>query len=341
MALRNIDPSSFLLGSYSTFAQLAYDLSLPKERSLIRRAIMWSNGPGVQPKTLSEHQLQFDELLKILEIPTSLAPSEKLERLRAVPAETLVEVQDRLKLTEFRALSDGSFVSKSFIKSINDGSMAKMMKERGVKILNGECRDEHYSYGSWRTPGNSYDAVYTRLMADYSEAVVRKLMLAYCPNRKLPAWAEDWPFFFGKVYADVQVHAMERGLAQKLHEGGLTIGRDLLRYRIDWRASCVDLLLPKEWKVTHSSDLPIWLWGNGVGEGLTSEEKVISKEMNSIFSSFVKGEDVEWSELGPQWMKRLTAGGTMDMWKDERWEDDLAVWAAVNGDGEATSTARL
>lgn len=302
---------------------------------------MWSNGPGVQPKSLLELQQQFDELLDALDIPLTLSPSEKLSRLRETPADKIIAVTDGLAKSEFRALSDGHFISKTLIQSINDGSFARKVKERGVKILNGECRDEHYSYGTWRTPGNNYDAVYYRLVADYPEACVKRIMSVYCPDRKLPVWAKDWPDVFGKVYADVQVHTLERGFADKLDKGGLIIGKDLLRYRIDWRAKCVDMILPPAWKVTHGSDISIWFWGIGMGEGLTSEEKGVLKEMNSIFAKFVSGEDLQWSELGPRWVKRLTGRGTMDMWRDERWEDGITVWAAANGGGSVEPVSRL
>lgn len=300
---------------------------------------MWSNGCGVQPKHLTEHQQQFDELLTALNIPLDLPASEKLARLRATSADKIVAVQNKMAQSEFRALSDGPFISKQLISRINDGSFAQRVKERGVKILNGECRDEHFLYGSWRTPKNTYDAVYKRLTADYPEAAIKKLMPVYCPDKQLPPWAKNWADAFGKIYADMQVHCLERGFVDKLDKGGLTIGKDVLRYRIDWRAKCVDL--PREWGVTHSSDMPIWFWGMGMGNGLTKEEKGILKEVNSFFARFVKGEDVEWSQKGPQWIHRLTGRGTMDMWKDERWEDGLTVWAAVNGDEKTNASSRL
>ncbi|KAL1310571.1 hypothetical protein AAFC00_000850 [Neodothiora populina] len=336
---KNITVGGYSAGSYSTFQQLAHDIFLPKESSIIKRAIMWSNGSGVQPKFMSEHQQQFDELLEALQIPLTLSPSDKLASLRSVPADKIASVQDSLAKSEFRALSDGAFIDKELFTKINNGTFARRIKDRGVKILNGECRDEHFSYGEWRKPQNSYQAVYYRLVADYPEACVENLMSVYCPDRRLPAWAKNWQDFFGKVYADTQVHTMERGFANKLAQGGLTVGVDLLRYRIDWRAKCTDAMLPPAWKVTHASDLPIWFWGMGLGAGLTDAEKGVVEEINSFFSRFVKGDDVQWTQKGPQWMHRLTARGTMDMWLDERWEDGLTVWSALNEDGAKSGLA--
>lgn len=315
-------------GSHSTFQQLAHDMFLPD--SIIKRVIMWSNGPGVQPKTLPEHQEQFDELLTALGIPLSLSASEKLEHLRRTSARNIVDVQDRMKYSEFRALSDGDFVDRSLIQRINDGTFARRIQELGIKILNGECRDEHYMYGSWRTPIDSYKAVVQRLAADYPKEVVTKLMNHYCKDGQLPVWCVDWPDMFGKIYANMQVHTLERGFADRLDKTGLTIGRDILRYRIDWRAKCVDAIYPPEWKVTHATDMAIWFYGNGWGEGLTEQEKGTVLPIISIFAKFVKGEAVQWNKLGPKMMLRLNADGIVDMWEDERWEEGPTLWALVN-----------
>ena len=150
------------------------------------------------------------------------------------------------------------------------------------------------------------------------------------PGKKLPAFAEDWPDLFGRLYAYVQVHDLERGLADRLSKGGFTIGKDLLRYRIDWRAKCADFIAPPDWKVTHSTDRAIWFWGCGLGQGLTVGEKKILEEINGVFARFVKGEDVQWSQQGPKMMYRLKSNGEMDMWEDDRWERGLEGWNVMN-----------
>ncbi|GAB7349989.1 hypothetical protein MBLNU459_g0673t1 [Dothideomycetes sp. NU459] len=340
------DPSKITVGGYSagahsTFQQLAHDIALPKEKAIIKRAIMWSNGPGVQPKSLPDHQSQFDELLTALGIPLSLSGPEKLMRLRRTPAEHIVDVQNNMKQSEFRALSDGAFVDKTIIQSINDGTFAKRIQDRGIQILNGECRDEHYLYGSWRTPTSSYEAVFERLAADYPAAVVKKLMEYYCPHGKLPSRYKDWPDAFGKIYANMQVHGLERGFANRLAESGLVIGKELLRYRIDWRASCVDSMYPPEWKVTHATDMAIWFFGNGWGEGLSTEEKGVVQPLISVFAKFVKGDAIRWDNLGSRKMLRLNAQGNIDMWDDECWEEGTALWTIVNCENVETPISRL
>jgi carboxylesterase type B len=108
---------------------------------------MLSNGPGLQPRSTESRQKQFDGLLSWLDIPLSLSAADKMSRLRKVPARQLVAVQSNMKFHEFRPVADGSFISDSLINSINDGSFAKQLKDRGIKIMNGEVADEHYLYG--------------------------------------------------------------------------------------------------------------------------------------------------------------------------------------------------
>lgn len=213
-----------------------------------------SNSPGVQPRTFSEHQAQFDELLGALGISASLSAAEKLAELRSTSIEKLVDVQKKLKLSEFRATSDDSFVSKTLMKSIDRGDFASRMKRRGIRLMNGECRDEHNLYQAWRTPSQSYEAVRTRLIADYPESIVNKLMHYYCGEHKtLPSNVKDWQDLFGRIYADMQVHHLERGFYRALEVGGLNFGSDVLRYRFDWRAKCLDAVYPPEWEVCHAT----------------------------------------------------------------------------------------
>ena len=108
---------------------------------------MLSNGPGIQPRSTDGHQKQFDELLRWLDIPLSLSPAEKLSRLRKVPSRQMISAQSSMKLHEFCPVTDGSFISKDIIQSINDGSFAKQLIARGIKIMNGEVQSEHYLYG--------------------------------------------------------------------------------------------------------------------------------------------------------------------------------------------------
>ncbi|KAI5359596.1 putative carboxylesterase, type B, carboxylesterase type B, active, alpha/Beta hydrolase [Septoria linicola] len=331
----NITIGGYSAGSHSVFHQLAHELYFVKdEDAIIKRAIMWSNSPGVQPRTVAEQQKQFNELLAELKISSSLSASDKLKQLRNKSALEIVQANDKIKLSEFRATSDGEFVSKQLIDNINSGDLGRRMKARGIKLMNGECRDEHHLYESWRTPpAQSFDAVYTRLCADYPEQVVKKLTHIACGEQNsLPQGCKNWPDAFGKLYANMQVHCLERGFHKALLSSGLVPGQDLLRYRFDWRAKCVDAFFPPEWGVTHATDMAIWFWGLDYGEGLTDEEKEVLRPWNEAFAAFVKGETVTWGTADVKEMMRLRSDGVTDVWVDDRWDEGIKIWDAVNGD---------
>ena len=294
-----------------------------------------SNSPGVQPRTVQQHQAQFEELLGNLNIPLSLSAEEKLGKLRAVSIADLVNVQEKMKISEFRATTDNAFVSKHLMANINNGDFGRRMKRRGIKLMNGECRDEHALYQSWRTPSPSYEAVRTRLVADYPEPIANKLMHLYCgESQTLPPGVKDWQDLFGRIYADMQVHCLERGFHQSLEQAGLVFGKDILRYRFDWRAQCVDSVYPPDWGVTHGTDIAIWFWGldyGSDGKGLSDADKEAVKPWNKVFTAFVRGDDPQWGTNSVREMKRLRSDGTTDIWLDDRWDKGLKVWDFVNG----------
>lgn len=331
----NITVGGYSAGAYAAFHQLAHELfQTPKRKAIIRRVIMWGNGPGVQPKSLSEQQMQFDELLDVLKVPISLPAGEKLLRLRALPAQNLVAAIEDMQLTEFKPWSDDVFVSRDLIAHINKGEFARRMKARGIKLMNGECSGERHVYQRWRTPSASHDAIYTRLRADYPERVVEAILkLHCCDKRALPTGTKDWPEAFGHIYANTQIHLLERGFHDALVRGGLEPGKDLLRYRIEWRTQATDNVFPREWGATHSSDLAIWFWG--LGEELSEREREVLRPWNERFAGFVQGEDVEWAAREEREMLRLKADGGTDVYTDKFWEEGLQFWRVVNVGGSA------
>lgn len=299
--------------------------------------VMWSNSPGVQPRTFTQHQKQFDEVLTALNIPLNLSASDKLNRLRSASTNALVDVLDRLEISEFRATTDNAFVSKNLMANINSGDFGRRMKARGIRLMNGECRDEHTSYQKWRTPSASWDAVRTRLISDYPESVVDRLMKYYCNGSKsLPHGVEDWPDLFGRIYADMQVHCLERGFHRGLQRGGIASGTDLLRYRFDWRAQCIDDTVPPSQGVTHASDLAIWFWGLNHEGGLSESDKDAVRPWIQAFAAFVKGDVPPWGTNTVTDMRRLRSDGTTDVWKDDQWERGLQVWDLVNGNARSS-----
>ncbi|KAI9684982.1 MAG: hypothetical protein M1820_010850, partial [Bogoriella megaspora] len=319
----NVTVAGYSAGSHSTFYQLAYDLYLPDpKKRVIKRVMMLSNGPGLQPKTLDEHRTQFLQLTKELGISETVPEDQKLEKLRKLPAETIVDAAGRIRIHEFRAVSDGEFVRKDLFRDINNGTFAAKVKQAGVKMIIGECRDEHFAYAIWRPPSNTREGVYERLRADYPEEACKRLMNLYSPKGGLPNGVESWTDLFGRIYADVQIYCLERGFVDKLVKAGCIPGVDVLRYRMEWRIK--NCWAPPEWGVTHATDMAIWFCGNGdvleKGEG-----DVIIKWLHPV-KTFLEGGDIDWGTSDIQDVRRLNNGGQVDLWRDDRWEEGLETW---------------
>lgn len=323
----NITISGYSAGAHSVFHQLAYDLGLSEKKAIVKRALMLSNGPGLQPKGLEESQDQFNEFLETLNISKDLKPSDKLSQLRAFPAKILVEASNKMKIHQFRAVTDGTFVRHNLTGEFGNGEFARRLKHRNVKIMMGECSEEHFLYGTWRPPKAGFDNLFRRLEADYPRAAVEALMKHYFPDRKLPNKYKSWKDAFGHIYADVQIHALERGMANALVQHG--VGCLLLRYRIEWRARCVDRKVPKKYGPTHTTDLPIWFWGNG-GDLTTDEKKVIAEAFQKPLSQFLKGDAVEWDTTVNTQIRTLKRDGRITTEDDEMLQESLEIWNVLS-----------
>lgn len=333
-------------GAHSAFHQLSHDLYLPESQRLIHRVLLLSNGAGMQPKTIQELQPQFEALLTRLSIPLHLSNAEKLERLRSIPAKLLLEAAEHLDLHEFRActdLSNRSFVNKHLFSDIDSGVYAQRLLASGVEVIVGEVADEHFVYATWRSPKqNTLQAVRERLYADYHIGAVDTLLdRVYCPDGRLPdlqhfggqrgTKCKDWKEVFGRIYADLQVHALERGWIDSLVRHGA--GERVRRYRIEWRAECVGRAgVPKEWGVTHGTDVSgIWYFGGGVGGGLKREEEDVVQGFAEPVWQWICGrgwgEREDWagsSDVGV--VRLLSKDGETGVWRDEMWQQGLRVW---------------
>lgn len=344
----NANRSNLSTGAHSTFHQLAHDISLAPKDRIIRRAVLFSNGPAMQPKSLPSVQVQFDALLSALAIPLTLTPAEKLSRLRAVDAERIVRAAESLDLHEFRATTDDAFVSARLFEEIDSGVFAQKLRDAKVQLLIGETQAENFLYGEWRPPkANTFGAFRRRLLADYPPAPLDATLRIYCPvdpvsgQRQLPVFkgrkAADWSEAFGRVYADLQVHALERGLLSRLERAGA--GELVKRYRIEWRARCVDSSYALEWGVTHGTDLAVWFFGQGMRsmhqgkkfKGLMEEEKEIVKAWLDPFWEWCRGENVDaaWGTAGVRESRRLKNDGSVDVWRDDDWERGVKIWDVV------------
>lgn len=329
----NITISGYSAGGNSVFNQLAYDLRQPASQAIIRQACIWSNSPAVQPKAPAETQLQFNQLLAALSIPSTLSPAEKLARLRSLPPRILLDAAKLIQIHQFRPTTDGSFVSPTLFQSLDNGDFACKLLNRNIRLILGECADERFLYSMWFPPrSNTLDALRNRLLADYPQVIVDKLIALRYPDGKLPAGIKDWDKdAWGRVYADMQVHHMQRGFIYALtrNTAGIDASELIHRYRIEFRAKCVDKGIPVEWGVTHSSDYALWFWGNG--DVLTPFEKgVVHEAFIGPLARFVRGQRGEdgfgWGVSGKDGVRILRKDGSVVIAGDEIWEEGVGVW---------------
>ncbi|BCS27319.1 uncharacterized protein APUU_60367A [Aspergillus puulaauensis] len=333
-------------GAHSVCYQLAYDLDLPQPASIIKRACIWSNSFTIQPKSSSTAQTQFNELVSALNIPASLPASEKLSTLRSTPAATLLSTIASLDLHEFRPTTDNAFIKTTLFELLTSGIFAQKLRQRGIRLLLGECADEHFIYGAWRPPAqDTAESVRRRLVADYPQpGAVETLMKRYFPGNKLPRDYKDWTSDgFGRVYADMQVHKMQRGFIYELTKGSGGGMDDLIyRYRIEYRLKCAAKSIPVEWGVTHATDQYIWFWGNG--EVVREDEKgVIRRALIDPFTRFVHGvQDLGWGTKSYKEVRTLKADGSVEIENDRMWDEAVELWRdLLAGSRQDSASAKL
>ena len=322
------DPSNITLGgmsagAYSVIHQLAYELGLPDGQSLISRAVLWSNGPGVQPKLLPEVQNQFDELVATLDIPQELPAKDKLARLRALSSSQLIAAIGKMKQDSFRAVTDGRFVRRSLFREIADGRFAKAMLKRGIKVMIGDLPHEANVYKKVKPP-SSYQSLVDRLSVEYPRSTSKALARLYCPQ-KAPLVGGSWQDTFGRIYTDIQVYVTARGFISALAK---TLPLEYIyRYRINHRLQCVDGIYPREMGVTHASDITIWFYGNGAE--VTASEQSLLQEYLKPFGEFLRGEQVAWGTQSIEETRTITSDQRIEITVDEDWERGQRVWDAL------------
>lgn len=324
----NITVGGYSAGSHCTFYQLQHDIALPPSKRLIKRAVMHSNGPGVEPKSLEEAQHQFDELLHRLNIPLGLSSTEKLTRLRHLPWKPLIDAVSKMDLHQFRGVQDNAFIPHDLFPSILSGSFAQRLKVANVHLLMGECSAEHHVYGTWIPPPPGLTNLSKRLQADYPRRFVEILLRAYFPRGQLPPQFKDWTDAFGRIYADVQIHVTQRGFAEALVKGGA--GHLLHRYFVEYRVGLADMVTPPEWGATHAADMFIWWWGEGwiLEDG---EKEIVRRALLDGFARFVKGEDDGALGGGDAMsLRRVKSDGSVDVWRDGWWEGKIGIWKALS-----------
>lgn len=332
----NITVAGLSAGAYSTFHQLAYSFSLPQDRALIRRVLMWSNGCGLQPKSIAEVQIHFDTLIEVLGIPKNLSGKEKLVRLRSTPWQQLAQAVDKVPVNAFRAVTDGAFVRRSLFAELHSGAFAQKLRERGIKVMAGDVKDEFNSYRVV-SPPTSYQGLIQRLAVEYPEESSERLARLYCPHGQLPVGYKSWQDIFGRIYADTQVHVTQRGFISSLEP--ISPSKQLFRYRIERRAKCLDQIMSPEMGVAHGSDFCFWFWGHcfNMKADLTKEEAKLARALLEPLASYVGGEDeIEWGTQVVNGARKIGQySDTVETARDPLWEPSLKIWRALHGFGEA------
>ncbi|KAL4906535.1 hypothetical protein BDW74DRAFT_134069 [Aspergillus multicolor] len=330
--------AGYSAGAYSVCYQLTHDLTLPDTESIIKRACIWSNSFTVQPKTPALAQTQFNQLLSALNIPPSLPASEKISRLRSIPSSTLIAAAASIDLHEFRPTTDNAFIPNNLFHSLDNGTLARTLVARNIHIITGECRDEHFLYGTYRRPEhNTLGSLRARLLADYPRPIVDTLMKIYYPNGNLPRDCRDWTSdAFGRIYADMQIHRMQRGFVYALTTPltndtslGAKASKLIHRYRMEYRLKCADASTPPEWGVTHATDQYIWFWGNGQVV-LPEEKEIIRYAVIDPLIRFVHGEqELAWGTSDYREMRTLRPDGRVELRWDGLWDEAVRTWRAL------------
>lgn len=300
----------------------------------------------MQPKYPADAQKQFTQLLEALNIPASLSGPEKLSALRKTPAKQLVDAASSIQLHQFRPSTDNTFIADDLFESLDNGTFAKTLVNRNIRILLGECRDEHFLYGIWHPPEeNTLSALHSRLLADYPRPIVDALLPLYTnSNTKYnPNTNKDWNAAetFGHIYADMQVHLLQRGLLHSLtsSDPGTNASHLIHRYRIEYRAECVDATFPREWGVTHATDMALWFYGNGSILS-SSEKEIVERGVVGPFARFVNREkEVDWGTKDVREVRVLRPDGNVQVSRDEGvWDEAGRFWEVLLGAQRAVYT---
>lgn len=309
-------------------------------KPLFRRLFLQSNAAMVPAKDLFETREQISELYSLCGISSSLSQQERLDELRKVDADKLMEIVPKLRIHTFRAVrGKGEFVNGQWPADMLHGGFARWCKDEGIVIMMGECANEESVYSRVNSPsGPDYgDSLRRQLHNYYPLSVVDDLLRCYAipTSSSNPS---DWAEVFGRAASDSQVYASERLFVQLMAKEGPPI----LRYRIDYRPAFLDQYYPKDMGVGHGFDDSLWWFSKSAllePKHLSAAEadKLIStyRQWLSCFVSFIAGDDdilSRWEAQHPaehikdgQAIRRLSSDLIIANVHDDRWTEKSAV----------------
>lgn len=323
-------------GSYSAFLQLQYDLMRPAEDQIIRRVVMQSNGPGVQPVRLGSAQEQFDRVLRLCGIDKKSSPGDKLKILRCMNHSTILSKLSNQKDMDlvFRPILDDDFVQPSLCR-IHNNSLASLAVKRGIKFFMGSTQHEENFYGSERVI--SYEEMISRLCRNFPLPAVKAVVPHYNIS-DISSNTDDWKNLHGRILADLQVYVPTRGLVSSLREAGLPLS-SLFRYEIRWRVDCTVSILPESQGVTHGTDMFL-IWFYSTKAGLSRTEQEVIKRWLEPFAAFIRGdEDIGWGAENIKDLRVLDSDGSVQIYRDERWEHAISIWNTLGRVTQSTENS--
>ena len=295
----------------------------------------------MQPKKPDEAQPQFNALLDNLDIPTSLPPETKLHRLREIPASTLLKHATATTYHQYRPTTDGAFVDPSLFDNLHSGVFARQCRQRGIRFLMGECRDEPVVYSLWFPPReDSFDILRQRFYAEYPPGAV-DTFLEFFLGRGSGSGSHRYENYdrdaFGSIYADMQVYLTQRGFIHDLlQDQSQSQDQDqdqgdsqwLYRYRIEHRLNCTPF--PPDWGITHGTDLPIWFWGNDADTTLLSarEKQIVRRAVLDPFARFLNRQELDWGGSSRR-QRVLRLDGEVGIVEDGRWDEARRLWGLL------------
>lgn len=252
--VNNITLGGRSAGAYGTHAQVLYEFR--REEQIFHRFYMYSNTIPAQPKVLKDVNPQFEELFQFFRIDDSLTGSEKIDKLREVSYQDLVDAMKELKNHTFRPVTDELFIFSGFTEYHRSGKFADKFKKRRLRILIGEVLNEETLYATYNTPDPNLESLRLQVSNYYAPETMDRILQEYqLPSSKDP---NEWNTLFGNIISDGQVRAPSRWLINCLDKNGVSL-RDIWRYRIAYRLSFItDKVAPRSFGVAHAMDKPFW-----------------------------------------------------------------------------------
>lgn len=241
-------------GAYGTHAQVLYEFR--RESQIFHRFYMYSNAIPAQPKALKDVNPQFDELRRYFNVADSLSGPEKVDKLREVSYQDLVDAMKELKNHTFRPVTDELFIFGGFTEYHRSGAFAEQFKKRRLRVLIGEVLNEETLYATYNTPEPNLESLRLQVSNYYAPETTDRILQEYqLPSNQDP---NEWNTLFGNIISDGQVRAPSRWLINCLDKNGISL-RDIWRYRIAYRLSFItDKVAPRSFGVAHSMDKPFW-----------------------------------------------------------------------------------